>query len=140
MLWSSPRSGSQIHRQHSIRLVVIISRSKLSVPSDEHFSSINKYLSSLTYEINHFDDNLDSVARGIHPNKDVRKAIQRLIEAGWTITKSTGRSSHAWGRAHCPHGHRECLASIWSTPVNPEMHATRLTARIAACLRRSRET
>lgn len=77
------------------------------------------------------------MAQGVHPKKEIRRAIDVLKAAGWTVVLSKGRSSHAWGRAHCPFGHRECSVSIWSTPAVPEDHAATLVARVAKCLRRS---
>ena len=78
-----------------------------------------------------------SVVKGVHPKKESRRAIKMLEAAGWTVTRSKGRTSHGWGRAHCPHGHRKCSASIWGTPVDPQEHAASLLARIARCQRRS---
>ena len=80
------------------------------------------------------------MARRVHPDKEIRKVIKVLTRAGWVVEVSKGRSSHAWGRAHCPHGHPECAASIWSTPASPDTHAARLLAKIGACLRRSQAT
>ena len=82
-------------------------------------------------------DTLASVVKGIHPKKEIRRAIKLLEAAGWTVASSKGRSSHAWGRAHCPYGHRECSVSIWGTPVDPHEHAASLLARITSCQRRS---
>ena len=73
------------------------------------------------------------VVRHVHPKKDIRRAISVLEEAGWSVVLSKGRSSHAWGRAHCPFGHRECSVSIWSTPASPSNHAANLVARVAKC-------
>lgn len=42
------------------------------------------------------------MARGIHPSKEVRKAIRQLRKAGRTIVLAKGRSSHRWGTALCP--------------------------------------
>ena len=77
------------------------------------------------------------MVRRIHPKKEIRRAIKMLEAAGWTVIPSKGRTSHGWGRAHCPHSHRECSASIWGTPVDPQEHAASLLARIARCQRRS---
>lgn len=72
-----------------------------------------------------------------HPKKEIRQAVRLLEAAGWTVVRSRGRSSHAWGRAHCPFGHRECSVSIWSTPAVPANHAATLVARVAKCNQRT---
>lgn len=45
------------------------------------------------------------MARGVHPKKEVRKAIKELRAAGWRIEVATGGHAHRWGTATCPHQH-----------------------------------
>ena len=45
------------------------------------------------------------MARGVHPKKEVRKAIKEPRAAGWTIEVAVGGHAHRWGTATCPHQH-----------------------------------
>ena len=63
------------------------------------------------------------MARGVHPKKEVRKALRKLRAAGWTIDVASGGHSHRWGTAICPYQHPEssgrssrCVHFIRSTP------------------------
>ena len=76
------------------------------------------------------------MSQGKHPDKDVRKAIEALVAAGWTIKRPKGRAGHAWGIARCPRGHRECSKSISSTPASAGNEARRLLSLIGKCGRR----
>ena len=73
------------------------------------------------------------MARGVHPKKEVRKALKELRAAGWTIEVARGGHSHRWGTAVCPHWHidhsgrmHHCVQSIDGTPRNPGNHAKRI--------------
>jgi hypothetical protein len=68
--------------------------------------------------------------RSMHPNKQIREAINYAEDNGWTFAKSRG---HAYGRIYCMHGHGDCQMSIWSTPRNPETHAKRIRKKVDAC-------
>jgi hypothetical protein len=67
-----------------------------------------------------------------HPNKEIRAAVDVMVEAGWLIEK---RNGHAWGRAFCPGGVDGCKppTSIWSTPAVPENHARQLRRAVRQC-------
>lgn len=67
-----------------------------------------------------------------HPNKEIRAAIEEMIQAGWRIEK---REGHSWGCAFCPGGRAGCRppTSIWSTPRVPEHHARQLRRAIEHC-------
>ena len=79
------------------------------------------------------DNTLLSVSKGIHPNKEVRKAIRQLEQAGWTIEVATGRSAHRWGAAFCPARNPACTTGIAGSPRVPEDQASRLLKSGAKC-------
>ena len=80
------------------------------------------------------------MARGVHPKKEVRKALKELKAAGWTIEVAAGRNPHRWGTATCPHRHPDgpdtvssCVHGIRSTPRNESDHAKRLRWALRKC-------
>lgn len=80
------------------------------------------------------------MARGIHPKKEVRKAIKELRAAGWKIRLAAGGHSHQWGTATCPYQHSDssgrlsrCVKSIHSTPRNGGNHAAELRRALRWC-------
>lgn len=77
---------------------------------------------------------------GVHPNKEVRKALKDMRKAGWTIETAAGGHSHRWGRAVCPHWHVDdsgrryrCTRGIDSTPRNAGNHAKRIRRALRRC-------
>ncbi|WP_296248654.1 hypothetical protein [Pseudomonas sp. UBA4194] len=74
--------------------------------------------------------------RSVHPKKEVEKAIQHAECQGWRIKVGGG---HAWGQMYCPFNDQECrcgafcIASIWSTPKNPEAHARSIRRVVDNC-------
>ena len=80
------------------------------------------------------------MARGVHPKKEVRKALKELRAAGWKIEVAVGGSAHRWGTATCPHQHpgdpggmSSCVHGIRSTPRNEGDHADRLLRALRKC-------
>ena len=80
------------------------------------------------------------MARGVHPKKEVRKALKELRVAGWTIEVARGGHSHRWGTATCPHQHPDvsggsfrCVQGIRSTPRNTGNHAKELRRALRRC-------
>lgn len=72
-------------------------------------------------------------ARQKHPNKDIEDAIAYAENLGW-ICKSSGNSSHAWGRLYCPYNNvGGCIMSIWSTPRNGINHAKQIKRKVGHC-------
>ena len=85
------------------------------------------------------------MARGVHPKKEVRKAIKELRAAGWTIEVAAGGGAHRWGTAICPHLHpggpgglSRCVRFISSTPRNEGNHAKELRHALKSCLSKDR--
>lgn len=73
------------------------------------------------------------IKRKIHPNKEIEAAIQFAESKGWRFRKG-GRSAHTWGLLYCPLHKREgCNMPIWSTPSNPDLHATQIRQRVKSC-------
>ena len=80
------------------------------------------------------------MVRGVHPKKEVRKAITQLRAAGWRIEVATGGHAHRWGTATCPHQHPDgsgrlsrCVKPIHSTPRNEGNHAGELRRALRWC-------
>ena len=80
------------------------------------------------------------MARGVHPKKEVRKAIKELRAAGWTIEVAVGGHTHRWGTATCPHQHPDgsggvtrCSRGIHGTPRNQYDQADRLRRALREC-------
>ena len=68
-----------------------------------------------------------------HPNKEIEAAIEHAEKVGW-IFKEAGKSSHAWGKLHCPLQTRDgCHMSIYTTPRNPSNYARLVHRRIKKC-------
>ncbi len=66
-----------------------------------------------------------------HPNKSIQAALAYAARQGWTVTKSTGGSAHAWGVMRCP---GDCpQVSVFSTPRVPENHARALRRAVDRC-------
>ena len=79
------------------------------------------------------------MARGVHPKKEVRKALKELRAAGWTIDVTAGRG-HRRGIATCPHQHpddagrlSQCVVGIDCTPRNQGDHANRIRRALRKC-------
>jgi hypothetical protein len=66
-----------------------------------------------------------------HPKKDVEKALQLAEEKGWTVTETSSRRGHSWGRIVCPTG--EHKAWVYSTPKNPGTHAKQIQKTVIRC-------
>ena len=80
------------------------------------------------------------MARGVHPKKEVRKAIKELRSAGWAIEVAVGGHAHRWGTATCPHQHLGgsdeatcCVRVIYGTPHNQYDEANRLRRALRKC-------
>ena len=80
------------------------------------------------------------MVRGVHPKKEVRKALEELRAAGWTIEVAVGGHAHRWGTATCPHEHPDgpgrassCVQGIRSTPRDEGDHANRLRQALRKC-------
>ena len=85
------------------------------------------------------------MARGVHPKKEIRKAIKELKAAGWTIEVAVGGRSHRWGTATCPHQHPEdpdglsrCVQFIRGTPRSQDDHAKQLRYALRVCRKKDR--
>ena len=80
------------------------------------------------------------MARGVHPKKEVRKAIKEMRAAGWTIEIAVGGHAHRWGTATCPYQHPDgsggvnrCALVIYGTPRNHYDQADRLRQALRKC-------
>ncbi len=80
------------------------------------------------------------MARGVHPKKEVRKAIKELTAAGWKIETAPSGHGHRWGIATCPHQHSDgaggmsrCSQVIYGTPRSQDDHANRLRRELRMC-------
>lgn len=80
------------------------------------------------------------MARGVHPKKEVRKALKQLRLAGWTVRVAAGGHSHRWGTATCPYDHpdgaggvKRCLHGIYGTPRSQDGHAKELREALRGC-------
>ncbi len=71
--------------------------------------------------------------RSRHPNKDIEDSIQYAESKKWRF-KSTGGSSHAWGKLLClyakPSG---CIICIYCTPKNPTNYAKLIKRQVDKC-------
>ena len=83
------------------------------------------------------------MARGVHPKKEIRKALQELTAAGWTIEIAVGGHSHRWGTATCPHQHPDgsgrafrCSLFIYGTPRSEGNQAKELRQALRRCEQR----
>jgi hypothetical protein len=71
------------------------------------------------------------MARPRHPNKHIEAAVKYAEALGWRVEISGG---HAWGRIFCPHAVRGgCKKSVWSTPHNPQGHASQIRRAVDQC-------
>ena len=66
-----------------------------------------------------------------HPKKEVRKALKQARAAGWSVVRSRGRSSHAWGVVMCPSG--ACRLRLYGTPRVPEDLARWIRRKVLNC-------
>ncbi|WP_419849405.1 hypothetical protein [Candidatus Poriferisocius sp.] len=71
------------------------------------------------------------MTKGLHSKKEVRRAIAKLQQEGWSIVVASGGSSHTWGSALCPSG----LCRVWikGTPRNAGDHAKQLLRALKKC-------
>ena len=83
------------------------------------------------------------MARGVHPKKEVRKALKELRAAGWTIEVARGGRAHRWGTATCPYQHPDgsgglsrCALVVYGTPRNEDNHARELRRGLRRCGKR----
>ncbi len=80
-----------------------------------------------------------------HSDKDISNAVKYAVENGWEIVEA-GSSSHAWARLKCPYNDPECrcgtfcLASVWSTPKNPQDHAKQIRRIVDRCIKGDQDT
>jgi hypothetical protein len=80
-------------------------------------------------------------SRKKHPAKEIESAISYAEKHGW-IVKSTGKSSHAWCRLHCPYGEQNkdcrcgefCMISVYTTPRSQSNHAKQIRRAIDNCV------
>ena len=73
------------------------------------------------------------ISRAKHPAKEIEYAIQYAESKGW-IFKSSGNSSHAWGRLLCPlHTREGHQMSVWSTPRSTFNHAAQIKRIVDRC-------
>ena len=71
--------------------------------------------------------------RSKHPSKEIEEAVLYAEKKGWQF-KSSGKSSHAWGRLLCPlHSREGHMISIWSTPRSVYNHAQQITKQVDKC-------
>ncbi|MBE0508732.1 MAG: hypothetical protein IBX50_18770 [Marinospirillum sp.] len=77
------------------------------------------------------------MTRKSHPNKEIQAALRYAEAHGWHVI--TG-GSHAWGKIYCPYNASDCrcgefcIASIWSTPRNPQNHARQIQRIVDHCI------
>ncbi|MYG52939.1 MAG: hypothetical protein F4204_11500 [Rhodospirillaceae bacterium] len=76
-----------------------------------------------------------------HPNKEIESALKDLESAGWMVEETKGRSAHSWGYVLCPANAGNvcrsgtfCRMSVWSTPRNPQAHASELLRKANGCV------
>jgi hypothetical protein len=62
-----------------------------------------------------------------HSNKDIRKAIELALDAGWTLAEG---KRHRFGTLRCSD---DCEVAVWSTPRNPTTHAKRIREAVQRC-------
>ncbi|RZI87656.1 MAG: hypothetical protein EOP15_13620, partial [Pseudomonas sp.] len=61
--------------------------------------------------------------RHAHSKKEIEQALRYAEAQGWRVVAGGG---HCWGKIYCPYNSDECrcgefcVASIWSTPKNPD--------------------
>lgn len=68
-----------------------------------------------------------------HKNKHIQSVIEYALSKGWRIVE-TGKSSHAFCRLYCSEESRYgCKISFWSTPANPENHASQIKRQVDKC-------
>jgi len=71
-----------------------------------------------------------------HPKKAIEEALCYAEDNGWRVEISGG---HAWGRIYCPNNDQDCrcgefcIASVWSTPVNPANHGKQIRRIVDKC-------
>ncbi|EIK46644.1 hypothetical protein O59_000665 [Cellvibrio sp. BR] len=71
-----------------------------------------------------------------HPHKTIEAALDYAEQHGWQVEPG---GSHAWGKIYCPFNDQQCrcgefcIASIWSTPKNPENHAKQIRRVVDNC-------
>lgn len=71
-----------------------------------------------------------------HANKEIEAVLAYAELNGWLIKN---RNGHAWARMYCPFNTSDCrcgefcVASIWSTPRNPQNHARQIRRIVDNC-------
>jgi hypothetical protein len=79
------------------------------------------------------------MARARHPSKEIEEALRYAEGNGWRVAVGGG---HAWGKIYCPFNDIACrsgtfyIASIWSTPRNPEDFARAVRRVVNNCTAR----
>jgi len=79
------------------------------------------------------------MAKHLHPNKEIREALEYAESQGWQIKKSNSHA-HAWGTILCPYKDKNCrcgefcITSIWSTPKNTNNHAKQIRRIVDNCI------
>ncbi|GMR08731.1 MAG: hypothetical protein BMS9Abin26_1738 [Gammaproteobacteria bacterium] len=77
-----------------------------------------------------------------HPDKDIWKAVQFAIDAGWAVKPGKG---HCWGILICSHNDKECRCgefcrmSVWRTPRSAGNHAKNILVKVNGCIHMSDE-
>jgi hypothetical protein len=78
------------------------------------------------------------MSRRRHPHSTIERTLAYAESNGWRV-EAAGPRGHAWGKILCPHNDPECrcgefcIASIWSTPRNPENHARQIRRIVDGC-------
>lgn len=83
------------------------------------------------------------MSRSRHPKKEIEEALRHAESHGWRVEQGGG---HAWGKMYCPYNDAECrcglfcIASIWSTPRDSDVHARQLKRVVDKCERNKEES
>ncbi|WP_258197205.1 hypothetical protein [Pseudomonas plecoglossicida] len=75
--------------------------------------------------------------RPAHSKKEIEQALRYAEAQGWRVVAGGG---HCWGKIYCPYNSDECrcgefcVASVWSTPKNPETFARQILRIVDNCV------